>query len=712
MLFYITFLSPQEVDSIMVIKGKKGYNKGMVKKKLSLFKITLLIVIVFFLATSLTAGLFFYAVISRDSLPDTDPALTTRFYDTNNELLTTLYRENRIEVSLEEIPLELRQAVIAVEDAHFYHHYGINLASVSRAALRNIRRRRIVEGGSTITQQLAKNLFLTHERTFHRKVEELVLTFQLEHNFTKDEILNKYLNTIYFGHGAYGVEAAAQTYFDQPVSQLSLAQSSLLAGLPRGPGYYSPLIEGNQEAARRRQAHVLNRMVEIDFISPEERDNALEEELVFREEWDKSLPAGHFIDYIIERELVGRLNYEREDIYRGGLNIYTTLDPSLQEAGEKALEKGLEAFPQRYLDSQEVEQPQGALVALDPQTGQVKAMVGGSSYKETTLNRAVSRRSPGSAFKPFLYAAALEEGYTAASFIKCEPISIDVPGSENPYEPRDFGGGFHHRELTLREALVQSCNVSAVRTNMELGPDKLVEYAQKMGIKTPLNPVPSLALGTSEVTPLEMAAAYAPLANGGLKVEPVFITKVTDSRQVTLWENSPLRERVMGELTAFILTDILQEVLEPGGTGWRASGLIDFPAAGKTGTSSGYRDAYMVGYTPQLVTSVYIGDDHQKSLENSTGGSLALPLWADFMNDALIGHPPRDFSLPREGIVTLTLCAETGLLQNSRCQGDSFQEIFIQGTEPQETCCQETCPHVKRERPWWPFELPRVPWFQ
>ncbi|RQD76723.1 MAG: penicillin-binding protein 1A [Candidatus Syntrophonatronum acetioxidans] len=696
----------------MVIKEKKGYNNGMVKRKISLFKITIFIIIVFFLAASVTAGLFFYGVIAPNNLPASDPALTTRFYDANGELLTTLYRENRIEVPLEEIPQELRQAIIAVEDAHFYQHFGINLASLGRAALRNIRSGRIVEGGSTITQQLAKNLFLTHDRTFHRKVEELILTFQLEHHYTKDEILNKYLNTIYFGHGAYGVEAAAQTYFDQPASQLSLAQSALLAGLPRGPGYYSPLLEGNQEAAKRRQAHVLNRMVEMGFITPEEKEKALAQELVFREEWDKTLPAGHFIDYIMERELVGKLNFEREDIYRGGLNIYTTLDPSLQEAGERVLEEGLESFPQVYQDSQEVRQPQGALVALDPQTGHVKALVGGRSYQETKLNRAISRRSPGSAFKPFLYAAALDAGYTAASFIKCEPISIDLPGSQEPYEPRDFGGGFHHRQLTLREALVQSCNVSAVRVNMDLGAPKLVEYAEKMGINSPLNPVPSLALGTSEVTPLEMAAAYAPLANGGFKVEPVFVTKITDSRNLTLWEQENTRERVLSELTAFILTDILQEVLGPGGTGWRASELIDFPAAGKTGTSSDHRDVYMVGYTPDLVTSIYLGDDHQKSLGNSTGGSLALPLWAEFMTFALEGRQPRDFPWPPEEIVTLTLCGETGLLQNNRCQGPSLEEIFIQGTEPQETCCEKTCPHVEKERPWWPFELPQLPWFR
>lgn len=697
---------------MMVISKQKGYNRVMVKRKLSLLKISFLIFLVLFLAASGVAAMFFYGMVSNGDLPPQDPSLTTRFYDGNGELITTLYRENRTEVPLEEIPLELQEAFIAVEDAHFYDHYGINLTSLVRAALKNLGEGRIVEGGSTITQQLAKNLFLSHERTFDRKVDELVLTFQLERNYTKEEILNKYLNTIYFGHGAYGVEAAAQTYFDQPVKELSLAQSSLLAGLPRGPRYYSPLIEGNQEAAKGRQAHVLYRMVEMGFISPEEGKKALEEELSFREEWDTSRPAGYFIDYIIEEELIGRLNYDREDIYRGGLNIYTTLDPELQEAGEKALREGLEAFPQSYQDSQGISQPQGALVALDPQNGHVKALVGGKSYQKTPLNRAMSSRSPGSAFKPFLYAAALESGYTAASFIECEPVSISLPGSQDNYEPRDFGGGFHHRPLTLREALVLSCNVCAVRVNMDLGPERVAEKARELGIKSPLNPVPSLALGTSEVSPLEMAAAYAPFANGGTRVEPVFIRKITDSRGVILEKNSPLKEKVLEEATAFIMTHMLQEVLQPGGTGGRAGELIDFPAAGKTGTSSDHRDTYMVGYTPYLVTSLYIGDDHQESLGGATGGTLALPPWGKFMAAAHKDKPPRDFEPPREGISSHTLCAETGLLQNSRCQGDSLEEIFISGREPQEQCSQENCPHVKPQRPWWPFEFPQIPWFR
>ena len=695
----------------------------MAKRKLSFFKITIVLLITVFLLVGSACGYFFYSIFSIDELPEADIALTTKFYDNNDELLTTMYQENRFEVSLEEIPVDMRQAMIAVEDSHFYDHYGVNLLSMGRAFIRNIQSGRIVEGGSTITQQLAKNLFLTHDRTFQRKLDELAITLHLERYYTKDEILNKYLNTIYFGHGSYGVEAASQRYFDKPVSELTLAESAFIAGLARGPGYYSPFIEGNEQAYKVRQEHVLRRMVELDYISKAEKEAALDKKLIFspgQESNDR--PAAYFLDYAInlitgssgptiyQKEL-SSLDLEPEDISRGGLNIHTTLDPSLQKAGENALQEGLAAFPARYQDEQGVTQPQGALVAMDPNTGHVKAMVGGLDYKETNLNRANSRRSPGSAFKPFLYAAALDSHYTAASQIKCEPVSIPMPGSTDSYEPTDFGGDFHHRSLTLREALVNSCNVCAVKINADLGPEKLKSYSKNMGINSLLRPVPSLALGTSEVTPLEMTAAFTPLANRGNKTEPVFITKITDARGRVLWEKeSSHQHHVLDEKVAFLLTDILKEVLSPEGTGWQVDEIIDFPAAGKTGTSSAYRDVYMVGYTPDLVASVYIGDDHQKSLQ-TTGGITAAPIWANFMEEALRDQPRQNFYRPEEGLVELTLCAETGLNQSPECTGESYLEIFIQGTEPEKECSEEDCPHIDTEEPgWWPpFDFP---WFR
>ncbi|UNC93696.1 transglycosylase domain-containing protein [Candidatus Contubernalis alkaliaceticus] len=681
------------------------------KRKISFFKIIILTFIVFFLTGIIGAGYIFYSIASLDTLPEPDIALTSKFYDSNGDLLTTMYQEDRWEVTLNEIPLELQQAVIAVEDAHFYDHFGINLLSIGRAALRNIQKGRIVEGGSTITQQLAKNIYLTHDRTFQRKADELILTLHLERTYTKDEILNMYLNIIYFGHGNYGVESAAKRYFGKSAKDLTLAESSMLAGIPRGPGYYSPLIEGNQQAARNRQTHVLNRMVELEFITPAQKQEALDQELVYKSLESGDRPAGHFINYIASTHLEVLLDIQREDVYRGGLNIYTTLDPTMQAAAEDALRQELENFSQSYVDEQGILQPQGALVAVDPTNGHVKALVGGLNYRESNLNRAIdSKRQPGSAFKPFIYAKALDSGYTAASQILCEPIAIPNPGSNKDYEPKDYGGGFHYRHLTVREALVLSCNVSAVKVHMDIGPEETIRYAHNMGIKSHLDPYPSLALGTSTVTALEMAAAYIPLANGGMAAEPVFVTRITDHRGRVLWEQDYKQTAALDERVAYILTDILKGVLVYPGTGSAAGDILKRPAAGKTGTSNDYTDAYMVGYTPQLVASVYVGDDHNKSL-GQTGGKLAVPIWANFMAKALMDYSPQDFSMP-QGILQVKLCAETGLRQNERCSGPALEEIFISGTEPQEYCSEDTCPYVEPERRWqWPFDIPQLPWF-
>ena len=686
----------------------------MAKRKISFFKIIVLTFILVFLSSAVGAGYIFYSIISPEGLPEANFSLTSTIYDRYEDTVTNMFRENRLLVDLEQVPLELQQAVVAVEDAYFYDHYGINLLSIGRAALRNIRSGRVVEGGSTITQQLAKNMYLSHDRTFQRKAEELILTLRLERDYTKDEILNMYLNRIYFGHGNYGVETASRYFFDKSVEELTLAESAMLAGIPRGPGYYSPLIEGNHEAARRRQSHVLDRMVEMGYITPQQRQEALDEELVYRPPSRGDRPAAHFISYIVNHQLRDILDFEREDIYSSGLNIYTSLDPSMQAAAEKALLEGLEGFANSYVDEAGIRQPQGALVAIDPTNGHVRALVGGLDYQESNFRRATSsKRQPGSAFKPFLYAAALESGgYTAASKIACEPTSIPIPGSDKDYEPKDYGGGFHHRLLSLREAIVLSCNVSAVKVNMDIGPEKTKEYANKMGITSDLNAVPSLALGTSEVTPLEMAAAFIPLANQGIASEPVFITRVTDYRGRVLWEAEKKQTVVLDERVAYILTDILKGVLRPPGTAAAVQNVFRRPAAGKTGTSSGPTDAYMVGYTPQLVASVYIGDDHNKPLgAGETGGRLAAPIWANFMAEALRDYAPQDFPVP-EGIIQVSLCEETGLKQSSRCTGPTLNEIFIRDTEPQDECSEGTCPHVEPEKPSWPWPIPQLPWFR
>ncbi len=660
------------------------------------FCVVLLVLILLQVILSGGFGFFAYMVFSIENLPDIEQPQTSRFYYHNRELMTTQFVENRTNVSLDDIAPELVWATIAVEDRRFFEHNGFDLRGIFRAAFQNLRGWQITQGGSTITQQLAKNLFLSHERTWQRKWNEATITVQLERGLSKEEILELYLNTIYYGHATYGIEAAAQLYFDKAAAELSLEEAALLAGLPRGPGYYSPFID--EEAALERQKGVLSLMVEEGYISAEEREKALTRELSINERPALSRESNYIVDQIIYQEFAEISKRDPELIQQGGLSFYTTIDPHMQSAAERLLEEGLHVHGK---DEEGVTQPQAALIALEPRTGKIRAMVGGRDYQETMLNRANLPRSPGSAFKPLVYAAALEKGYTAAHTFTCEPVSLQEEGMANPYEPTDFGGGFHHRDLTLREALARSCNITAVKLNREIGSEATVEMARKLGIKSPMEPYLSLPLGSLEVTLLELTAAYAALANGGYRVEPVLLERATDSHAETLIDNSPQTVKVMDESVAYIITDILRDVLQPGGTASTAYLLLERPAAGKTGTSQAHKNVYMVGYTPDLVVGLYIGDDRENPLEE-TGGSLAAPLWAEFMKEASRDISSRDFERPG-GIIEKTLCPETGLLQYPECTAAGQEELFIKGTEPVQDCAQEDCPHIETT-PWWHWD--------
>lgn len=595
----------------------------------------------------------------------------SQILDVKGDLISAVSQENRIPVPLEDVSIYLREAIVAVEDARFYQHRGIDPAGLARALYRNIQAGRIVEGGSTITQQLAKNLYLDPGRTIGRKLEEVVLAVQLERKYTKDEILEMYLNQIYFGEGAYGVEAAARLYFNKPAKDLGLAESAMLAGIPRAPSLYNPVR--SMEAAKARQATVLSRMEELGLISPEEARTAGEGYLQPVPNRASFKKAPHFTAEIIK---YFEHNYPDglELLYSGGLLIYTTLDLKAQEAAEKALAQGL-AGSDPELD--------GALVAVDPRSGAVRAMAGGRDYARSQFNRAVAKNQPGSTFKPFLYAAALERGYTAGSTIVCEPVSFRDPGG-GTYQPRDFQGDYHYRAFTLKEALYTSDNVVAVRLNQQLGPATAASYARIMGIESEVRPVLSLPLGTSEVTPLEMAGAYATLANRGVKVEPYYIQKVVDRSGRILEQHRPRLEQALDERTAYIVTDMLTGVLSPGGTAANVAGTVGRPAAGKTGTTEKYREAWFVGYTPELAASVYIGYDEKNKNVGRSGSQVAAPVWAGFMREALEGVPVSDFPVP-EGIIRVRICADDGLLAgefNSR----AIEAAFIRGTEPQSIC--------------------------
>ncbi|NPV80120.1 MAG: penicillin-binding protein 1A [Firmicutes bacterium] len=612
------------------------------------------------------------------------PSESTMIYDINGRLITRLYVENRTWVPLSEIPKNLRNAIIATEDSRFYEHHGIDVIAVARAIVADIRHAGLVQGASTITMQLARNAFLTLNKTFTRKLQEVLYAIQLERRYTKDQILELYLNEIYLGHGAYGVEAASQLYFGKHVRDLTLPECALLAGLPRGPNYYSPYE--NLEAARNRRDTVLAKMREQGYITAQDEADASRAPIRLAGLKPNKRHAAYFIDYILQHLLE---QYGQDRVYKGGLKVYTTLDLDMQKVAEKALNDNL---PSGRKDSKGLTQPQGALVAIDPSTGYIKAMVGGRG--EDKFNRAVqSYRQPGSAFKPFIYTAAIDKGYTPATIMIDSPVEYAVSGSSTPWKPKNYDNKFRG-PIPLRQALEQSVNVVAVKLLDEIGVSTGIEYAKRMGITSLVESGShndrnlSLVLGglTRGVTPLEMARAYAVLASGGILAEPISILKVQDPDGNVLEEYHPVRRAVLDEKTAYIMTDMLKGVIERG-TGKAAN--IDRPAAGKTGTTSDNTNAWFVGYTPDLVAAVWIGNDIQSRpliyRGTAIGSSRAAQIWGIFMKSALRKTPPRDFPVPAGIDVGVSICKDSGLLATPQCPNVT-KEVFIKGTEPTTFC--------------------------
>lgn len=597
--------------------------------------------------------------------------LPSKIVDSKNRLITTISQVNTVPVRLEEIAPVMQQAIVAIEDERFYQHHGIDLRGLGRAAYQNIRSGQIVEGGSTLTQQLAKNLYLGPERTLGRKLKEMFYTLQLERTYTKKEILNMYLNHVYFGQGAYGIEAAARTYFDKSAKDLTLGESAMLAGLPKAPSYYAPST--NLKGAQARQRVVLQRMVDLGMITTVQREEALVEHIEPQAKTDTFQQAPYFVSQVI-KHFKEKYPNGMEMLYSSGLTIQTTLDLDMQRAAERAFRAGLDKVNPEI---------NGALVSLDPTNGYIKALVGGRSWQQSQYNRAYAKVQPGSAFKPFLYTAAIASGYTAASTVVCEPVSYPQSGGE-PYQPKDHKSGYHYRPFILKKALAISDNVIAVRLNDQLGPGALVHYAKAMGIESPLRPYLSLALGTSEVSPLEMAVAYGPLANGGIRTKPLLILKVTDSTGAVLEEYRPELQRVIDEKVAFIVTDMLMAAVRPGGTAAQLSWMVSRPVAGKTGTTEEYTNAWFVGYSPELVTSVYVGYDDKSKRVGLTGGDIAAPIWGDFMEEALKGQEVKDFTRP-DGLAEVEVCIADGL-KASAPTADRMSAFFVKGSEPKIPC--------------------------
>jgi len=621
----------------------------------------------------------FLAAVASSPLPLFAPTSPSQVYDRDGAAVARLFVQNRTPVPLRDIPVNLRQAVIAAEDERFYSHPGIDPLAVARAVVANLLAGRIVEGGSTISQQLAKNLFLTAERTFGRKAREALITVKLEMVYTKDEILELYLNQIYLGAGVYGVQEASRAYFGKPVSALSLAESALIAGLIRSPESYSPFRD--PQAALAQRYAVLQRMTARRFITAAAAAAADAAPLELAPQLPAATAAPYFLQYVTD-EIAARQPDVARRLYTGGYRIYTTLDRSVQEAADRALQN---ALPAGTPDEQGVRQPQAALVALDAETGAILALSGGRDFSETRYNRAVqARRQPGSAFKPFVYVTAVDRGYSPASVMDCQPVEFFSGPDRPPYRPRDFGQEpYHYREITMREAITVSDNVVAVKWLEALGPGAVIATARDMGIKSPLRADLTLALGTSEVTPLELAAAYAPLANGGYAVRPFAVTQVVDSAGRVVDMGGPQRRLAIRPGVAYVVTDMMRDVLAAGGTGEAVGALLGGrPAAAKTGTTEARRDAWFCGFTPGLVAVVYVGDDANRPLGGG-GAALAGPVWGAFMVNALAGVPEAEFPVP-PGLETVEVCLESGLLANSTCA--VRREVFIRNTAPLLRC--------------------------
>ncbi|MBO8172066.1 MAG: PBP1A family penicillin-binding protein [Bacillaceae bacterium] len=629
----------------------------------------------FFVLTALVIVFLaaFLLYLRSQPLPVAEVMETTTIYDADQQVIDTLYKgENRIYVPLDNIPEELIQATIAIEDRRFYSHFGFDFRRIARAVYVDLKHMDLVQGASTITQQLARNLYLTLEKTWERKVKEALLTVQLEMHYSKDQILEKYLNEIYYGHAAYGAQAAAKTYFDKDVSELNLAEASLLAGIPKGPKYYSPFL--NFDAAKQRQKIVLEAMVREGYITESDMTAALNQpiELKPAREAEPEVTAPYFRDYIIylAEEKYG---IDRDLITHGGLKIYTTLDADMQKKAEEVVDKYLP-------DNRNL---QAALIAVDPRTGHIKAMVGGRDYQESQYNRVFARRQPGSSFKPFLYLAAVENGFSPLTEMKSEPTVFTYgPNDEKTYVPHNFGNQYPHDFITLSEAIARSDNIYAVKTHMFLGEEKLLETARRLGIQSEMQPVPSLALGTFSVSPYEMARAYTTLANLGEKVEPVAITKIVDRRGNVLAEEESVFSRVAEKAPVFVLNQMMQGIFEPGGTGHRVRHLLERPAAAKTGTTD--YDAWMSGFTPHLVATVWVGYDEGKKLNPVEDATLAAPIWAEFMEQALTETPPALFSVP-DGVSAVYVDPESGKLATEDCPKPKLM-YFISGTEPSAYC--------------------------
>jgi penicillin-binding protein 1A len=675
--------------------------------------VTAVAVVVLFIAWSGAAYMAWFARDLSTGLPDRDAlrrigdmAQATSLLDVSGKPAFTIYREQRIEVPLERVSPYLVKAIIAIEDQRFYDHHGVDTVRVLGAVAANVRQGRRAQGGSTITQQLARQSFLTRDKTLRRKLQEVILAQRLERAYTKNEILELYLNKVYFGDGLYGVEAASLGYFGKHASDISLSEAALLAGLVKSPSSYAPTVSLVRAVTRRNV--VLTAMAESGAITADEARSARAARPELVDALRREEPHGQYFKEQVRLWLVERFGWQR--VYQGGLRVYTTYDPAMQETAERVVDeqlKALEAQRGRAASrakkgKKDAPEPpadpplQAALVSLDPETGEVRALVGGRNFDESRFNRAVqARRQPGSAFKPFVYAVAIENGFSPASVVDHldDPV-MTLQGEWSPEDEHSSGD-----TMTLRTALRTSSNRAAVRLLQQVGIDRTVQYAKQFGVGS-VPSVPSLALGSGEVTLLSMTAAYATFANHGMLPTPTFIRKVEATDGSVLYEDTSAPRQVLSDTTAFLMASMLSDVVNFG-TGYKARALgFTLPAAGKTGTTNDFVDAWFVGFTPSIVTGVWVGFDQPRTiLSNGFAGDIAVPLWAKFMKDATRGAKPSWFTPPK-GLMSTAVCRLSGLLPNEGCdhvevidnegtiqtKSMVYTEYFLRGRQPTDVC--------------------------
>lgn len=661
-------------------------------------------VIIIFLS-GILAGLFYY--YSRELPPLSElqryeMKVGSEVYDINDKLIYTFSFERRRLTNINDLPPYLLEGIVAVEDQNFYRHWGMDFAGLLRALLIDIRSRSFSQGASTITQQLARNMFLSLDKQIPRKIKELLLAFRIERHFSKQEILEMYLNKSPFGPGLYGIEVASDRYFAKEAKDLTIPEAALIIGMPQLPSAYYPYR--NPERALRRRNYVLKRMLDENVITQAEYDSSRTDSLLLRPSSVSSNSADYFIEYI--RPLLER-KYGTTRLFTGGLKIYTTLDSELQAYADSVLNASLQAFEQKNdyefkyddfpADTLNIKTPyvQGGVLSIDPGTGYVRVMIGGRNFNHSKFNRIMQAvRQPGSAFKPILYSTALANGYTPATIIKDEPVSF-IHSDTLVYSSRNYSR-LNFGYTRLRMALQKSRNVIAVKMINDLEPRKVVEFARRFGLTTTIHPVISLAVGSLGVYPYELISAFTTFPNAGERVKPIFIRRVEDD-QGNLLEQTPVEKiRVLDEKVAYLMVSMMESVIEDGtgvGVRWQNGGYR-WAAAGKTGTTDDFRDAWFIGYNQRLVTGIWVGFDDNSSLgPNQSGAVAALPSWPPIMRKAIYLESPRNsngrpivdgsryrFRKP-EGLVTVTISKETGLLPRTPYE-ETMEEIFIAGTEP------------------------------